>query len=93
MAKSPHSSYLHPTKGKDYQELPSNLPSEEPVLSLSKIPRDLPCLYLGKVVLRVGCGTCRKLDSRICTYEEFDGKIVQQGVDCETCGAYERDEP
>jgi hypothetical protein len=58
--------------------------------------RPLPCVYLGKVLRRAGCGTCRRDDVRQC--EAGHGEVSQNGR-CDAvnpdgsfvCGDYEAD--
>ena len=59
-----------------------------PVSPVRTAAHSLPCIYLGETVVRVGCSTCRREDTRICTFKGFDRKRVSQNTTCESCTEY-----
>jgi len=47
------------------------------------------CYYLGSVITRVGCSTCRRADTRVCNHPKMSKKHVTQNRDCESCSVWE----
>jgi hypothetical protein len=69
-------------KDKNYERYVGKVPA-----SSVTVVRSLPCVELGRLVRRVGCG-CRREDVRWCMLLK---KSVIQATDCETCNHYVAD--